>query len=72
MLKVPHAAEDTPLCHLLSCFVLFVVRAVNIYFILFPPYQQREGGGWGGSSQTSSFCSLFSVEQTAGGIGHRV
>ena len=41
----------------------------DFIFILFPPYQQRGGGG--ARCQTSSFCSIFPNQQTTSGIGHR-
>ena len=42
-----------------------------IFLFIFSPNEQR--GGWGGvCCQTFFFCSLFPVQQTTSGIGHRV
>ena len=42
----------------------------QVVFVLFSPNEQRGAGG-GGRRQTFSFCSLFPVQQTTGGIGPR-
>ena len=47
----------------------------HVIFILFSSNEQRGGGGGGGSGgrcQTFFSFSLFPVQQTTGGIGHRV
>ena len=42
----------------------------DFYFVF--PEPAALGGGEGGGCQTFSFCSLFPVQQTTSGIGHRV
>ena len=44
----------------------------HVISILFPPNEQRGEGGEGGALPDFLFCSLFPVQQTTSGIGHRI
>ena len=56
----------------LPFYSLFVVRAMCVFgfwFLVFPPYGQRGGGGTAG---VPLFVIFFLVQQTTSGIGYRV